>query len=218
MCWQFLLFGFVLYLLSGCGTVVISHITVFHVLPENPPPTKYAFNLFKGQEGSLEYSAFKSLISTELSKYQYEEVPLGEASVVVAFNYTISEGREKLVSTPIRGQTGVASSYTTGTVNYNYGYGNQGTFSGYTTYTPTYGVTGYRSDSETVYTRRVRLQMFDKASLAKRKPKVLYDANVTSEGMYGHIAQVMPTIIKALFKEFPGENGSTREETLSIVK
>jgi len=208
--WQVLFFGFVFCLLSGCGGLIISHVTVFHVLPQNPPPTKYAFIPLEGQEGGLEYSAYKSLISAELSKYQYEEVPLDEATVVVTFNYTI-EGKEKVGSAPVVGQTGG------GTTSYS-GIGSQGIYFG-EIYTPaTYGIKGYRAYSYTEHTRRVWLHMVDKASLDAQKPKVLYEANVLSEGSSGQIAKVMPTIIKALFKEFPGESGSTRKEIMPLVK
>lgn len=208
---QYFLWGIVLYLLAGCSSIQ-SHVTVFHVLPESPPQTKYAFLPLEGQGESLEYATYKGLIRAELSKRQFEEVPLNDATVVVAFTYSIGEGKEKLTSVPIFGQTGVSSSHTTGTVHT---YGGYGTYSGTTTYTPRYGITGVGTFSDTEYMRRLRLHIVDKASLDAGKVKVLYEADVASEGSSSQIAAVMPTMIRALFKEFPGKSGSTRKEVMS---
>jgi len=199
-----------LLILSGCA---ISNITVFHRLPETPVPTKYAFIPLEGQNGSLEYDSYKGLIRSELKKYQYEEVSMDDASVVVAFNYEIGSGKEKVASVPVYGKTGVSSSRTYGTLHT---YGSYGSYSGTTTYTPTYGITGYQAVSRTEYMRKVWLHIVDKESLNIDKPRVLYEANVTSEGSSSQIATVMPAIIRSIFKKFPGKSGSTRKEMVPI--
>jgi len=203
----------VLMLLSGCAGLVKSNVSVFHVLPEKAEPTKYAFLPVEGQRGSLEYESYKGLVRTELSKYQYEETSISEATVIIAFNYVIGDGKVKVSSVPTYGQTGVSSSTTYGTVST---YGNYGTYSGTTTYTPTYGVTGSQAVSRTAYTRKVWLHIVDKASLESNEPKKLYEASVVSEGSSSQIAKVMPALIKAIFKKFPGKSGSTRKEIIPL--
>lgn len=204
---------FVLLILSGCAGFVKSNVSVFHVLPEKTEPTKYTFLPLESQKGSLEYENYKGLVRSELFKYQYEEVSVSEATVVIAFNYTVGDGKVKISSVPTYGQTGVSSSTTYGTVNT---YGNYGTYSGTTTYTPTYGVTGSQAVSKTEYTRKVWLHIIDKDSLESGDPQKVYEANVISDGSNGQVAKVMPALIEALFKEFPGKSGSTRIEVVPL--
>ncbi|MGD8786237.1 MAG: DUF4136 domain-containing protein [Phycisphaerales bacterium] len=212
---RFLQFIFLISLiyLNGCTGFISSDVAVFHILPDTPTSQKYAFFPLEGQEVSLEYQAYKKMISEELEKYQYEEVSIESANVLVAFNYAISSGKEKISSVPTYGQTGVSSSTTLGTINT---YGNYSTYFGSTMYTPTYGVTGYRTVSSTEYTRWIWLHIVDKASLDKGDAKRLYEANVVSEGSSSQLAKVIPAMIKAIFKEFPGKSGSTRKEISTL--
>lgn len=199
---------------SGC-MMVKSHVSVFHVLPESPMHTEYAFSPFEDQRGSLEYESYKGLIRNELLKYQYVEVPLSKATVLVFFQYGIDGGKTINYSIPTYGQTGVKSSYTTGSYS---SYGNYGTYSGTTTYTPTYGITGSKTASRTEYSRHVTIEILDKTSLENKKIKKLYTATANSEGKSSQIAAVMPAIIEAIFKKFPGKSGSTRREISSMSK
>jgi hypothetical protein len=121
--------------------------------------------------------------------------------------YSIDTGREVVSSYPIIGQTGVSSSSTYGTVQ---SYGSYGTYSGTTTYTPTYGVVGTGVTSQTEYMRVLRLDIVDKHALAEGNIKKLYEGKVVSSGYSGQLVQVLPTMIKVLFEDFPGQNGSTR--------
>jgi len=200
-------------IISGCMTSVKSNIVVFHNLPKTLVPIKYSFVPQEGQKGSLEYNSYKGLIRSELKKYQYEEVSSDDASVVVAFNYEIGSGIEKVASVPVWGKTGVSSSTTFSTLNTN---SSNGSYSSTTIYTPTYGVIGYKAVSRTVYMSKVWLHIVDKQSLDTDRPRMLYKTNVTSEGSSSQIATVMPAIIKSIFNEFPGKSGSTRKEIVSI--
>lgn len=193
-------------LLSGC-TMVQSDISVFHDLPSTAQVIKYAILPLKSQEGSLEHKSYEQLVKAELNKHGYIETPVGDAEMVVFLDYGIDTGHEALSSYPIIGQTGTASSYTTGTVQ---SYGGYATYSGTTYNTPTYGVVGTGTRSGTVYTRFLHLDFVDRSELAAGRVKKRYEAKVVSAGSSSQIAAVMPAMIKALFKDFPGKSGSTR--------
>ncbi len=192
--------------LTGC-VAVKSSVTAFHTLPEINKPTKYAFLPTPKQRGSLEHRTYMSYILQELKKYQYTISPISEASVLILFDYTIGDGKVHTSSVPTYGQTGVSSSTTYGTVS---SYGNYGTYSGTTTYRPKYGITGSKTVSSELYTRKIVLLMLD-----KKTKKHLYEATVISEGSSNQIGPVMHPMIRALFKEFPGESGDTRKEIMS---
>ncbi len=199
--------------LSGCAMLLRSQIAVFHELPEGFAGTTYAMIPFKEQEGSLEHKSHEQGIRQELNARGFRETPLEQAEVVVFLSYGIDTGREVVSSYPIIGQTGVSSSYTSGTVQ---SYGGYGTYSGTTTYTPRYGVVGTGVTSRTEYARFLRLDFLDKKTLAEGKIKKLYEGKVVSRGSSGQLVAVLPTMVKALFEDFPGKSGSTRTSTRSL--
>jgi hypothetical protein len=195
---------------SGCAPLVRSQISVFHQLSEGGRPT-YALLSFKEQEGSLEHKTYENLLRQQLNAKDLREAPIDEADVVGFIQYGIDAGKEVVYSYPIIGQTGTSSSYTTGAVQ---SYGGYATYSGTTYNTPTYGVVGTGVRSQTEYTRYFRFDIVDRAALAGGTVKKLYEARVVSRGSSGQISMVMPSMIRALFEEFPGKSGSTRSVIL----
>lgn len=198
--------------IAGCAQFIRSQVSVFHEIPEGTRPT-YALLQFKEQEGSLEHKTYESLARQELNSKGFREVPVDQAEVIAFLQYGIDSGREITYSYPIIGQTGTASSYTTGTVQ-SYG-GGYATYSGTTYNTPSYGVVGTGVGSRTEYGRFLRLDFVDRAALVGGKVKKLYEARVVSRGSSGQLSLVMPSMIRALFEEFPGKSGATRTVTRS---
>lgn len=197
--------------LTGCISMQ-ADVTAFHSMPPNPKQLNYSFYLLPGQD-NLKHSTFMNNVRAELSKYNFNETSFTESDVVITFNYSISDGAQQLVSVPTFGQTGVKSSNTTGTVNT---YGNSANVSATTTYQPTYGVTGTTTRTQTVFTRRLKLMMFDSKTAESTKPVAIYEADVSSTGTTGQLAGMVPYMIKALFKQFPGKSGVMRRETITI--
>ena len=142
-------------------------------------------------------------------------MPTEEADVVMFFSYGIDSGKEVVSSYPIFGQTGTSSSYTSGTVT---SYGNYATYSGTTYNTPTYGVVGSGVTSGTKYTRFLKVELLESPALAKGDIKKVYEAKVVSSGSSNQVAVVLPTMIKALFEDFPGKSGSTRKTALPLFQ
>ena len=209
-----LVIGFSILFLSACTGFVKSDVAVFHQLGGTTTPMTYVLVPLKEQENSLEYKTYAVLVRQELRKYQYRQVPAEEKpDVVIAFNYGIDTGKEKLDAIPIFGQTGVSSATTYGTLSTH---GNYGTYSGTTTYTPSYGIVGSSTVSRTEYSRGLWLYIVDAKSVGTGKINVLYEGSVKSSGSSSQISRVMPAMIKALFKKFPGKSGETRTETISI--
>jgi hypothetical protein len=195
--------------------LVESEVTVFHRLSQPSIPTKYLFYEMEDQRKSLEYKTYQDLIRTELAKHQYTETPsLSDADVIVAFNYGIDSGREKLESIPLIGQTGVSSCYTSGTATLS---GISARYSGTTTCTPRYGIIGSLTESRTEYTRGLWLYVVDARELKSNdKIQVLYEGSARSAGSSSQLARVMPAMVGALFKQFPGKSGSTRRVTIPL--
>jgi hypothetical protein len=112
-----------------------------------------------------------------------------------------SDGSTVSGSVPIFGQTGGGTAYTTG--SFGTALGPAG-FSATTYSTPTFGQVGAIPVSHTYYTRNLIFRIYD-------EKKTVLEGRVTSTGSSSQISQVMPNMISALFKDFPGINGKTIE-------
>jgi hypothetical protein len=194
-------------LLAGACTHIQSNITVFHDLDAGIAGTTYKMVPFKDQVGSLEHRTYEQIVKQELNARGFVEVPIQQAAVVVFMSYGIDVGKQVVTSYPIIGQTGVSSSQTYGTVQ---NYGGYGTYSGSKIYTPTYGVVGTGVGSRTDYTRFLNLEIIDKTTISEQRIDRRYEARVISIGTSSQMVAVLPSMIKALFEDFPGQSGSTR--------
>ncbi len=203
---------FLIVVQSGC-TMVRSQVVVFHDLPQGFAGTTYAMIPLKEQEHSLEHRSYENVVRQELDAKGFKETPSAEADLIVVFSYGIDTGKQVVSSYPIFGQTGVSSSTTYGTVQ---NYGTFGTYSGSTTYTPTYGVVGSGVTSQTHYTRFLTFELLDKNALAESKMKKLYEGKVVSSGSSEQVSVVLPTMIKTLFEDFPGKSGTTRTSNRAL--
>jgi len=169
---------------TGCVRFVKSEISVFHELPLSLRSMSYTIIPFKEQEGSLEYKAYEQSIKQELNAKGFRETSLENTDVVIFFSYGIDTGKEVVLSYPIIGQTGVSSSSTYGTIQ---SYGRYGTYSGTTTYTPTYGVVGTGVASNTQYARFLKVDILNRTALSENKMAKIYEAKVISRGSSGQL-------------------------------
>lgn len=203
-------------LISGCATAplpVETNVSIFHQMPPHVG-MKFAMIPHKDQEGGLEYKAYAELISNELRKVGMTATTPQDAQVAVFIRYGIDTGREVTSSYPIFGQTGVASSSTYGTAST---YGNTSTINATTYNTPSYGVIGSGSRSDTVYRRFLDLEIIEMSSLkANTKIVKLYEGKARSEGILNQLPTIMPPMIQAIFKEFPGQNGRSRKHSVVL--
>jgi hypothetical protein len=122
-----------------------------------------------------------------------------DADVAVVLSYGIGDPQTQqyTYSLPLWGQTGVSSAYTYGTLT---AYGNTATYSGMTTYTPRYGVTGYatQTGSVTTYFRYALITGYDfKEFRESNKQTQIWRTVITSSGVSGDLRQVFPVMMGA---------------------
>jgi hypothetical protein len=202
--------------LTGCGTFIQSSVTVFHELSPTAEAKTYAFIRSKEQQESLEHKAYEEMVRQQLARREFREVSVAQADLAVFLSYQIDNGREVVSSYPLFGQTGVASSYTYGNIYRSYG--GYSSYSGTTTYTPTYGIVGTETTSDTVYTRKVQLDMLNRPLLDQGRVSKVYEGKVVSSGSSGQLNRVMPYLIQSLLQDFPGNSGTTKTVTLPFQR
>lgn len=193
---------------AGCATRVQSNVTTYHAISpsEIQGQTVVVLPADKAKDDSLEFRSEKISVENGLREIGMKVITPDEArrygvNYVAFFGYATGSGREQLYSysVPLYGQTGVASSYSSGTIN---SFGSTSTYSGTTTYTPQYGITGYQSHvgSVTVYDRLAILNIW--ALQAEAEPRKVYEATVSSSGQSQQVTEVLDEMVAALFNDF----------------
>jgi hypothetical protein len=119
------------------------------------------------------------------------------ADLAVFLSYGIGDPQthQYTYSLPVWGQTGYSGSTTSGTATR---YGNYGTYSGTTTYTPTYGLTGYTTEvgRYTIYFRYFLLDAYDLSAYTRdKKLSQVWRSTVTSVGSSGDLRRVFPAMV-----------------------
>jgi hypothetical protein len=72
-------------------------------------------------------------------------------------------------------------------------------------------VTGVANETGVAYTRIAELTISNRMT-----GKIVWQGRNRSSGSSGEIAQVLPTMLDALLKDFPGPSGKTRHVTLPM--
>ena len=202
-------------MLSGCGSTVRSNVVRFHQLPSLGAQRSFVITPTESQKGSIEFSTYSNRISQKLAAYGWRRSDRNPEYVVLV-SYGIGDGQTVSGSMPIYGQTGGGTSYTSGTVRSSYG--SYGTYSG-TTYTqPTFGQTGAIPYTRTQYSRTLLVTIIDEKASQNGNPVKVFEGRVTSSGSSSDVATVMPNMIEALFKKFPGVSGKSEMIEMSFIE
>lgn len=188
-------------IVSACAQIR-TQVTRFHHMPPAGSGETFAVVPIKDQAGSLEWEQYANLVAQQLTEKGYVRVALPlDAKYAVLFSYTIDRGRTVVGSVPVFGQTGG------GTTTF-YSGSNGGSGVAYTQ--PTYGEIGEELVSSAVFSRALELEIFDvPQTLASNAPEKTFEAGAGSAGSSGTLAAVMPAMIAAVFKDFPGKSGET---------
>lgn len=199
-------------LLCACvGNRIHSQVTGYHDLPPSLSTLSFAVVPFPEQQGSLSFQSFAKQLRAELEAQGMQPATPETADVVALLSYSIDDGRERLHSYPVYGTTGVYTS--TRVVTHP-----DGSRSTYVTNVPVTGAIGTATSSQTEYTRRLKLELLDRAAWQKGDLVQKGEFTLTSRGELGDLNRIMPTLIQSLFRAFPGTNGQSVDVRLTLPK
>lgn len=191
--------------MSGCETPVHvkTNTTAFYVKDYKNAGTIAVVPAAPELNNSLEFAHYKSLIEEKLkvNGYTIEGKPT-EAEYVAAVSYGIDDGKNAVISSPIFGQTGGGTTYSSGTVGTSVYQGSSYTM-------PLYGVVGATSETVTKYNRVIALDIVKADSIKEGHPIKVFESRAKSTGGCNVIAGVFEEMLEAMFYEFPGQNGKT---------
>ena len=199
-------------LFSGCASVG-SYVTSFHKLPPVGDGKTFDIVPLEHQKGSIEFSTYEERVSKKIEEHGYIRVRNSSTipNYLVYIDYGIDDGTATSGSLPIFGQTGGGYSFSTTTLS-------SGSYSGLTYTQPQYGQVGSIPYRHTSYKRHLNMTIIDSRKSNKGNIIKVYEGRVLSTGSSIEISVVLPTMIEALFKHFPGQSGKTNWITMELVK
>ena len=204
---KFLLLCFAVlpFLLGACASTIRSEVTAFQQWPADAGGRSFAFMHNTGDAQDLERQNYENLVRLQLLKIGLRDPAPGEtAQLKVRVDYSINARDVRVIETVL-----VDPWY--GTPWYGPGY-----------YSPYWGWPGYghpfygpmwpsmpvarqQERRFTAFDRQLKVKVIDAAS-----QKAWYDATVRSSGEKGRLTEVMPYLVDAAFRDFPGPNGTPR--------
>lgn len=205
------LFILIITLLSGCAVATKYSVTVDSINSQMSE-SKKAYTILSGLKGvvptDLQFSEYAAYVERALSARGFTKAErIEEANVLIFLAYGIGDPQENVYTyaVPVWGQTGTSSSNTHGTVN---SFGNSASYSSTTTYTPTYGITGFMPmvGSNITYFRFLVLDAINYDEYKQSQKIVpLWQTIVTSTGSSGDLRSVLPVLVAAS-KPYIGNN------------
>ena len=192
--------------LGGCATtppVVHTQVTTFNQWSALPAEKSYVFGRTLELQNSLELKTYEDIVRDELTLKGFKEAANpAQAKLTVTLRPSIST-REVRVRDPWPADP------------FWRPYGWHGGWYGgrpFGWYDPYWSFPQYSDYSVTVYRRKLELDIDSRGAEAKR----LYEGTVQSDGNTDSLLPVMPYLIRALFSDFPGNNGVTRRVDVPI--
>ncbi len=196
--------------LSACASTkyVVSDVTRFHALASMPSGQAFAIvAVGSEQEQSIAFRQFGDLINARLSALGMKQFSgtagPGGADYVVTLEYDA------------QGPTPDVRSRSS-SVSFGFGYGNLNRPFGYGFgYSPFFDDFNY-TETRQMFTRRVSLNMYKGATYASGPKERVFEGRATSTGLNSQVETVMPYMLDAIFKEFPGQTGRTRTVAVEV--
>lgn len=180
--------------LSGCAVVARTDVTSFHTLAPVGSAETFTIEAPPGKDGaSLEFQAYASQVTARLSAYGWRAAPpeLANPTYRVVLGYGVSppEYHERL------------EPYYAGAYPYYGGFRRWG-------YWPYAGPVGYVPVVDRSFARTLEMKVYRTVRGNERGP-VVYEGRAVNRGRGDAITPVMPILVNALFRTFPGASGRT---------
>ncbi|HEY8966984.1 MAG TPA: hypothetical protein VIM58_11095 [Candidatus Methylacidiphilales bacterium] len=188
------------FLLGGCGTLV-SNVTTYHSLAGKPPLSGAVYAKAEGSGTAAERQAYADRVVAGLARNGFGAAGSAKGAAYVAtLTYSIDGGHRQKVRMPIYGQVWDGPIYQPVWIETRQGprlvtYYNP----------PAYDVVGYQDATLVEYVRTARIVLVRAGS-----GQTVWEARNRSVGPEGEIGAVLPGMIDAMTRDFPGDPGRTR--------
>ncbi|MDA5194677.1 DUF4136 domain-containing protein [Govanella unica] len=198
-------------MVAGCASSFNSDVTRFHRLTQPAGESFVVQPMDPENRGSLEFAQYAADVSNRMVALGYHlGTPGTHTDLTVRLGYMVDEGRTAIRS--------YSSSFYGGYGWGGYGWGRRGFFNPY--YGGYWGYPGFDEPdirSYVVYGRKLAMDI-DRNGPDGKPVQRLFEGRVESHGSDNRLTEVMPYMIAAMFKDFPGASGVTQTVKIPLGK
>ncbi len=185
-------------LLAGCADRLTTDVTRFHILAPPAGETLRVVPEDPALADSPEFRAFAQLIGSRLGTYGYRPAPPGtEPDLYARISYGVRPGP---VADPDAANPPVTVGVGVGGYGRHVGGGISTAF-------------GLSSSTRPLFLRELRLVLVRRADSS-----VVFEGRASSLGKTDRLGDVMPYLVDAMFKDFPGKSGQTITVTATVQR
>ena len=195
--------------LTGCALgpqFVRTEVTNYNEWPTLPTNRSYTFARTLEFQASLEVKSYEDIVRDELAAQGFRYVQdRDQAELIVTLRPSTNGNRVRVSdpwADPFWGYGGFYGGF--------YGRRGYGWYDPF--WSPFYG--GFNYGTIEIFNRRLEMDI-DSKSVAGRR---YYEGRVESAGQSASFKEVAPYLVRALFTEFPGNNGQTRRVDVPIER
>jgi hypothetical protein len=205
-------------LLAACASPITTRVTSFNQWPANAAGSTFSYVSRTDNTRELEQATYESYVQAELEKLGLVRAPTGQVGRMQVDVNTSNRSEQKTYLQPIYQD------------NYVYlpGYRDAAgrIFPGVWTLDP-FGprYVGDRQINTTLQTSTLQLRLLDSQGSPPGKPRTVFESRAIfeGEGRSDNLPQVVPYLVRAVFDDFPGQNGRLRvvrfdRETGAVIK
>jgi Domain of unknown function (DUF4136) len=205
-------------LLAACASPITARVTSFNQWPANAAGSTFSYVSRTDNTRELEQATYENYVQAELEKRGLVRAPAGQAGRMQVDVTTSNRSEQRTYLQPIYQD------------NYVYlpGYRDAAgrIYPGVWTLDP-FGprYVGDRQINTTLQTSTLQLRLLDSQGAPAGKPRTVFESRAIfeGEGSGDNLPQVVPYLVRAVFDDFPGQNGRTRvvrfdRETGAVIK
>ena len=210
--------AFALALLGACASPITTHVTSFNQWPADAAGSTFSYVSRTDNTRELEQASYESHVQAELEKRGLVRAPAGQVGRMQVDLNTSNRSEQMTYLQPIYQDNYI----------YQPGYRDSAgrIFPGFWTLDP-FGprYVGDRQINTTRQTSTLQLRLLDSQGMPPGKPRTVFESRAMfeAEGSRDNLPQVVPYLVRAVFDDFPGQNGRARvvrfdRETGAVVK
>jgi hypothetical protein len=205
-------------LLAACASPITARVTSFNQWPTNAAGSTFSYVSRTDNKRELEQATYESYVQAELEKRGLVRAPAGQVGRMQVDVNSSNRSEQKTYLQPIYQDNYVYLP------PYRDAAGR--IFPGVWTLDP-FGprYVGDRQINTTLQTSTLQLRLLDSQGSPPGKPRTVFESRAIFEGEGGgdQLPQVVPYLVRAVFDDFPGQNGRVRvvrfdRETGAVIK
>jgi Domain of unknown function (DUF4136) len=187
--------------LGACATPFRADVARFQTMPAPQGQTFFVEAADPHNRGGLEFSQYAALVSQRLAAQGYQQASSRDsASLIVALDYGVDSGKEKIVSRP--GYGGFGRPWGPWGYHSSFYYGWHDPF--------WFDPWGYPEiDSYTYFTSFLNMTI-NRAGDGQR----LFEGKARARSRTDSLPQLVPNLVEAMFTNFPGRSGEEVKITI----